>query len=186
MYDVIQQRLNHTISSKGQAVSDEREGSYDAAVLLPLINEQDPQILLTMRAMHLNSHSGEVAFPGGKVDEGDLSSMHTALRETEEEVGISPDDVRIVGALDYRQTRFGMAVKPYVGLVNDGAEIITNPDELSEAFLVPVSFFRDNEPQSQTKFEGNLYNIPSYRYQDYNIWGLTAFIIMDFVKTVFD
>lgn len=186
MYDDIQRRLSHTLQASVANASGELERSYDAAVLLPLINEENPQILLTLRALHLNSHSGEVAFPGGKVDQDDLSSLHTALRETEEEVGIKPEEVQIVGALRHRQTRFGMAVKPYVGLVNDDAVITANPDELSEAFLVPVTFFRDNEPQSQTKFEGTLYNIPSYRYQDYNIWGMTAFIIMEFVNTVFD
>ena len=189
MYELIRDRLAQSLLIGGEIStkdSESEKNECDAAVLIPILKKTEPEILLTLRARHLNSHGGEVALPGGKVDEEDASLIETALRETNEEVGIHTSHIEIIGGLKPKKSRFGLAVKPYIGLVDPQANIVANQDELSEVFSVPVAFFRDNEPKKQTNFEGNIYNIPSYEYDGYNIWGLTAFILMDFVYRVFE
>lgn len=176
LQQIIQSLAETPIESSPQA---------DAAVLLPIFADTDLNLLLTVRAKHLNSHAGEVAFPGGKVDTTDQSIIETALRETHEEVGIAAEYIEILGQLSKRKSRFGLAVQPYVGLVKENATITASKNELDSTFKVPLDFFKATRPYPTTRFKGQVIPVISYEYDGHIIWGLTARIIQDLVNTAF-
>lgn len=160
----------------------------DAAVLVPVTEEAVPHIILTRRASHMSSHAGEVAFPGGKRDSTDASIIATALRESREEIGLPEQSVEVVGELDIFVSKVGLRVQPIVGMVEPGQLLVPNPDEIESIFHVPVEFFL-NARVSYThrfRFMGQDVTVPSFNYGDYVIWGLTAFMIVDLMKRVYD
>lgn len=156
-----------------------------AAVLVPVIEAaQEPRILLTERSGNLDSHSGEVAFPGGKQDESDESLAFTALRETEEEIGLPRANVELVGELKPFISKHGLLVTPHVGIVKGAGPYEPNPDEIAAVFEVPVSFVLD-EPSVRTDVisrHGETHEVPVFRYQGFEIWGLTAMILVEFIR----
>ena len=154
-----------------------------AAVLVALTDEPEPRLLLTQRAAHLSSHSGEVAFPGGKQDPEDDNLIVTALREAEEEVALSPQDVTVIGELNQVVSRFGYLVTPILAVIPPGLPLTPNPGELDAVFLPPVSLFQQ-PPVSY--FERGHVRIPSYDYQSFHIWGLTAMMITEFMNHYWD
>jgi 8-oxo-dGTP pyrophosphatase MutT (NUDIX family) len=111
-----------------------------AAVLLGLVMRDEPMVLLTRRANHMSTHSGQVAFPGGKVDPEDTDVRHTALREAHEEVGLNPALVHVLGELPTYTTGSAFVITPVVGLVEPGFEAVANPSEVAQVFEVPLSF----------------------------------------------
>ncbi|AZZ93432.1 CoA pyrophosphatase [Hahella sp. KA22] len=160
----------------------------EAAVLVPVTRENCPQIILTRRAEHMKTHSGQVAFPGGMRDPSDQNLRDTALRETFEEVGVSPEKIEVVGSLNQVVSRHGIAVTPYVGIVDPEVELIPDPNELHSIFKAPVSFFLENEPDRLDKinFEQYRLQVPCWYYGDYEIWGVSAIILMDFFRVSFN
>jgi 8-oxo-dGTP pyrophosphatase MutT (NUDIX family) len=160
----------------------------EAAVLMPLVDEPDPQIILTVRSNSMPTHAGEVAFPGGKRDPGDKDLLMTALRESEEEVGLSPDYVDVLGQLSPLASRYGMKVTPFVGIVRPEAQLQAEPGEIDTIFQVPLQFFLDEIPELSSPIDvfGRQFRIPSYYYEDKRIWGLTAFMILDLINHVYD
>lgn len=163
-------------------------GRVDAAVLVAITDAAVPELILTRRASHMNSHAGEVAFPGGKRDAVDRSVDATALRESREEIGLPEDLVEIVGRLDTFTSRVGMRVQPIVGLVPPGILLTPNPDEIESIFHVPLDFFLTEKPSytHRFRFMGQDVIVPSFNFGDYVIWGLTAFMIVDLVRRVYD
>ncbi|MDP2227475.1 MAG: CoA pyrophosphatase [Moraxellaceae bacterium] len=162
----------------------------DAAVLVPVTDEANPHIILTRRASHMNSHAGEVAFPGGKRDATDSSIIATALRESNEEIGLEAGQVQIVGELDVFTSKVGLRVQPVIGVITEPQrlDLRPNPGEIESIFRVPVEFFL-TEKVSYThrfRFMGQDYTVPSFNYDDYVIWGLTAFMIVDLMKRAYD
>ncbi len=151
-----------------------------AGVLVAITDEADPHLVLTRRAQHLNSHSGEVAFAGGKRDKSDPDIVFTALREAHEEINLSAQHVKVIGPLDQVVSRFGYVVTPIVGLIPADAEFIANPDELDAIFKVPLRFFLESEPHDY--FERGNISIPSFHYEGFRIWGLTAMMITEMVN----
>src|SRR5690554_6770343 len=101
-----------------------------------------PELIFTRRARHLNSHPGEVAFPGGMWESADTSLLQTALRETQEEIGVVPARVKLLGACTPRSTHAGVRVTPFVGVVPADTEFVANLDELDAVFRVPVAALR--------------------------------------------
>jgi 8-oxo-dGTP pyrophosphatase MutT (NUDIX family) len=160
----------------------------EAAVLMPFTDEPEPELILTVRSATMPTHAGEVAFPGGKRDPGDANLLGTALRESHEEVGLSPDRVEVLGELSPLASRFGMKVTPFVGLVSPAVDLVAEPGEIDEIFRVPLSFFLDTRPDlsSPIDFYGKRFRIPSYYFEDKRIWGLTAFMILDLINHAFD
>ncbi|MDF1820282.1 MAG: CoA pyrophosphatase [Alcanivoracaceae bacterium] len=160
----------------------------EAAVLMPFTDEADPQLILTVRSATMPTHAGEVAFPGGKRDPGDANLLGTALRESQEEVGLDPDVVEVLAELSPLASRFGMKVTPFVGLVAPEVPLVAEPGEIDEIFRVPLSFFLDTRPDlsSPIDFYGKRFRIPSYYFEDKRIWGLTAFMILDLINHAFD
>ena len=157
-----------------------------AAVLLALTDEPDPQVILTLRSQQLSSHSGEVSLPGGRWDETDPSLEFTALRETHEEIGLPADEVRILGPLWTRSTRWQVQVTPWLGVVPADAYLTPNPGELDAIFHVPLSFFLD-DPRIRTDritIDQRRIYLPAYEYEGYEIWGFTAGVLTEFLVRV--
>jgi len=156
-----------------------------AGVLLALTDDPiDPQIVLTQRASSLSTHGGEVAFPGGKKDDCDVSLRDTALREAHEEIGLHPSDVRIVSQLGQVVSKHGLLVTPFVGVVDKTVDLSPSPDELHSLFRVPLRFFL-SEPCTHAdclSYKGKNIYVPSYEYKGYTIWGLTAYILVELLN----
>jgi len=160
----------------------------DAAVLMALTREDVPRLILTRRAQHMNSHAGEVAFPGGKCDSSDASIIATALREAHEEIALEPSRVQIVGELGIFTSRIGMKVKPIVGLLDEMPTLQANPDEIESIFTVPLDVFLNQKPSydHKVKYMGVNIAVPSFNHEGYVIWGLTGYMIVEFMRQVYD
>ncbi|UVJ45046.1 CoA pyrophosphatase [Pseudomonas sp. LS1212] len=160
----------------------------EAAVLLPITRSEDPELVLTLRAKGLSTHGGEVAFPGGRRDPEDPDLIYTALREAEEEIGLAPGLVEIVGPLSPLISLHGLKVTPFVGLIPDFVQYRANDAEIAAVFTVPLEFFRQ-DPREHTHridYQGRSWYVPSYRYGDYKIWGLSAIMIVELVNLLYD
>ncbi|SDS80670.1 CoA pyrophosphatase [Pseudomonas oryzae] len=160
----------------------------EAAVLMPITRSPDPQLVLTLRASGLSTHGGEVAFPGGRRDPEDASLVITALREAQEEVGLAPGLVEVVGPLSTQISRHGIQVTPYVGFIPERVDFLANRDEIEEVFSVPLQFFREDprEITHRIDYLGYSWYVPSYRYAGFKIWGLTAIMIVELVNLIYD
>lgn len=155
----------------------------EAAVLMAVTDEEQPQLILTRRARHLSSHQGEVAFPGGKRDPGDASLIITALREAEEEIALRAEHVQVVATLDQVVSRFGYLVTPVLAVVPPQMRLMANPHELDAIFTVPLSLFQ--QPPTRY-FERGSIRVPSYDYEQFHIWGLTAMMIAEMMNHCWD
>jgi len=152
-----------------------------AAVLLPLVLRTDqPSVLLTKRTEHLHHHPGQISFPGGRVEGIDSSPIETALRETEEEIGLDRSHVELLGTLPDYLTGTGFRVTPVVGLVHPPFTLTLDAFEVAEAFEVPLSHFLDpaNHESHTIVHEGHERRFHAMPYQGHFIWGATAGIIM--------
>lgn len=164
-------------------------GDVRAAVLLALTDiEDDPRVLLTRRALHLSSHSGEVSLPGGKWDEQDDSLEQTALREAWEEIGLLPASVNVLSPLGVISTRQGVAVAPYVGIVPAGLDLKPNLDELDAIFQLPLSFLLGDQRIRTDIYhrDNETFWSPAYEYEGFEIWGFTARLLVEFVNEMLD
>lgn len=151
-----------------------------AAVLVPVIaHEGEATVLLTERTHDLPSHPGQIAFPGGKIDAADDSVEAAALREAEEEVGLSPAHVKVLGRAPDYLTGSGFHIAPVLGLVEPGAELTLNPGEVADAFEVPLSFLMNpaNHRRGSRIWQGVERTFFEMPYQDRYIWGVTAGIL---------
>lgn len=165
----------------------ESERLQEAAVLMPVTRDSNPELVLTLRAQGLSTHGGEVAFPGGRRDPEDPDLLHTALRESQEEVGLLPSMVEVVGPLSQLVSRHGVKVTPYVGVVPGGVEYCANPCEIASIFTVPLEFFAQDQRESTHRIDylGRSWFVPSYRFQEYKIWGLTAVMVVELVNVLY-
>lgn len=162
--------------------SDAPEDLTSAAVLIPLVlRAEGVTMLLTQRTDHLRDHAGQVSFPGGRVEAHDESAVATALRETEEEVGLSPSHIEIVGELDLYDTRTGFRITPVVGLVEPGFTLTLDEFEVAEAFEVPLSFVLDpaNHQKRSLVWRGTERHFYLLPYAERDIWGATAGMIVN-------
>jgi len=151
-----------------------------AAVLFPIVRREGRHtVLLTQRTAHLRDHAGQISFPGGRVEPEDLSPTHTALRETEEEIGLSRDHIEILGFLPEYRTGTGFRVTPVVALVLPPFELKPDPFEVAEVFEVPLNFLLDpaNHQRHSMHYRGALRHFFAMPYGDYFIWGATAGMI---------
>lgn len=165
------------------AVDPAHEKRDQAAVLVPIVERVEPLIVFTERAGALSSHGGEVSFPGGKADTTDESLIHTALRENEEELGVEQDAVEIIGSLRPFVSKYGLLVTPYVGLLPGQTIYRPNPEEIASVFEVPVSYFGAASPVRVDNIErhGERHRVRVYDFEGYEIWGLTAMILREFL-----
>jgi 8-oxo-dGTP pyrophosphatase MutT (NUDIX family) len=151
-----------------------------AAVLVGIVMRSQPTILLTQRTAHLSTHSGQVAFPGGKVDETDANVAATALREAQEEVGLDPGHVEVLGSLSEYITGTAFIVTPVVALIHPDHVITPNPDEVAQVFEVPLAYLMNpaHHRRHALEAEGVRREWFSMPYLDHGtehfIWGATA------------
>jgi 8-oxo-dGTP pyrophosphatase MutT (NUDIX family) len=155
-----------------------------AAVLMGVITHVDePRLLLTQRASNMRTHSSQVAFPGGKVDPSDKDMVETALREAQEEVGLDPKWVRVLGQLSEYETFANIVVTPVVALIDPGCQLSINPHEVARAFEVPLAFLMDPKHHQRHRLEHqgqsrSWYSIaPDFGVEGAFIWGATASMI---------
>ena len=162
---------------------DERpEKLTPAAVLMPLIDHADGMtVLLTQRTAHLSAHAGQISFPGGRFEAGDGTPENTALRETEEEIGLTRAHIEVLGRLSVRETGTGYRVVPVVGVITPPFPVTPDPHEVAEVFEVPLSFVLDpaNHRFETRIMSGVQRQFYSVLYGDYYIWGLTARLLVN-------
>ncbi|KAJ8340223.1 hypothetical protein SKAU_G00348560 [Synaphobranchus kaupii] len=137
-----------------------------ASVLIPLLMKNgEMHVLMTLRSLELRSSAGEVCFPGGKYDPRDLSEMDTALREAEEEIGLTSDQVEVICRFFPVINKTGLLVTPVVAFIEDSFKAKPNPTEVSDVFAVPLDFFL-NQSSHSCHVTGNLGEIHSFLYRD--------------------
>ncbi len=188
--DLIIERLRdreaRTDSDRGDhnlnAGMDDHNTLVPAAVLVPLVERKDGlTALLTQRTNHLAHHPGQVSFPGGHVDPDDDNPEETALRETEEEVGLHRRHICVLGRLDQYRVRTGFSVTPVVGLVTPPFDIKPDDFEVAEVFEVPLAFLMDpgNHECHSREYQGETRNFYAMPYNGYYIWGATAGMLVN-------
>ena len=156
-----------------------------AAVLVPLVMRPTGfTVLLTQRTQHLRDHPGQISFPGGRVEATDENPIATALRETQEEIGLPRHCVDIIGHLDPYETATGFLVTPVVGFVQPVFRLKTDPFEVAEVFEVPLTFLLDtsNHQIGKRMFCGTQRRFWVFQYEDRFIWGATAGMLMNFFR----
>ncbi|HYP22929.1 MAG TPA: CoA pyrophosphatase [Actinomycetota bacterium] len=154
-----------------------------AAVLIPVVAEEEPSVLFTLRTETVRSHKGQISFPGGSIDPTDRSARAAALREAQEEIGLDPSLVEIVGELDTTPTFVsGFVISPFVGLLSETPPLTPNPDEVAEVLQVPLADLND-EIRAEPGFAhaGRTYPTEAWIWRDYVIWGVTARLIRLFL-----
>ena len=150
-----------------------------AAVLIPVVEHAQPTVLLTQRAAHLNDHAGQISFPGGKIDATDASPLDAALREAEEEIGLSRQFIDPIGYLDLYATGFGFRILPTVARVKPGFRLRINEAEVDDAFEVPLAFLMNpaNHQVHRKEFRGMERSYYAMPFEERYIWGATAGIL---------
>jgi len=157
-----------------------KPGLRDAAVLIPVVDHAAAaSVILTQRTTNLRNHSGQIAFPGGRIDPEDASPEHAALRETDEEIGLGPERVEIIGRLPDYVSGSGYRIAPVLGIVRPGFDLHLNPSEVDAAFEVPLAFLMDpanhrRKSRVWNEKERYFYEMP---FGERYIWGVTAGII---------
>jgi len=170
----------------------EERAPVHASVLIGLVQRERLQVLLTLRPLHMNSHSGQIAFPGGKADAGDADAVATALREAQEEVGLEPQWVQVLGTLPVYTTGSAFIVTPVVALLRPGFVLQANAEEVAEIFEVPLDFLMNpaNHRHHVHHWNGAQRNWLSMPYQDGGterfVWGATAGILRNFYRFLLD
>lgn len=158
-----------------------------AAVLVPIVMRPEAlTVMLTQRTAHLAAHAGQISFPGGSVEPSDRDSIDTALRETQEEVGLPRDYVEVIGRLDTYVTSTGFEVTPVVGLVRAPYPMKPDPFEVAEIFEVPLSFILDpqNRKRDSREYKGRLRQFFVFPYADRYIWGATAGMLVNLAEVL--
>lgn len=156
------------------------EGFRRAGVLVPLILGGDgADLLFTRRTDHVETHKGQISFPGGMRDEGDADIVRTALREAKEELGIGAKHVEIKCMLDDIAVPSGFIITPVVGIMRALPLLTPNPQEVAEAFTVPLAFFCNpaNGRSELRDYRGGKREVWFYQHGEHTIWGATAMIV---------
>ncbi len=160
-----------------------------SAVLIPFFNkEHEAHILFTVRTDDVEHHKGQISFPGGAKEEQDNSLLETALRECHEEIGISPEEMNILGQLDDFPTVTDFLVTPFVSTLPYPYPFKINNKEVAEILEVPLELFLNNThfEVKEWKHEDKIYPVYFYYFNRHVIWGATAFILNRFIDLIFE
>lgn len=169
-------------------VEDERhlgDGTHRAAaVLIPITDRPKPGVILTQRPAWLRAHAGQVAFPGGKMDETDADHISAALREANEELCIPPAQVRILGVADTYYSGSGYSIAPVVGVIPPDLPLRPSPEEVEDWFEVPLAFLLNpaNSVRKDVDWNGQMRSYYDIQWGERRIWGVTAGIISNLVR----
>jgi len=160
-----------------------RTGQRPASVLVPLVKRGEWRVLLTRRPLHMPTHAGQIAFPGGSTEAGETPS-ESAIRETREEVGVAAQDVHLLGRLGSFNAVSEFRVTPFVGILNPQVKIIPCASEVEEVIEIPFAFFMDkaNHVPRSVEFEGAVHQLydmpwPDAKNLSWHIWGMTAMMM---------
>ena len=156
-----------------------------AAVLVPIIARPEGfSVLFTRRTAQLKSHSGQISFPGGRAEPGDPSPQHTALREAQEEIGLAPARVEVLGQLAQYNTRTGFGVTPVIGLIQPPLEVVPDAREVDEVFEVPLAFLLDpaNHRRESRQIGARMATYYVIEHQGRIIWGATAGMLVNLYR----
>jgi 8-oxo-dGTP pyrophosphatase MutT (NUDIX family) len=161
------------------------ERSTAAAVLIAVTDRDEPGVILTQRPNNMRDHPGQVAFPGGKLDEGE-DAVIAALREAEEELSLDRSHVRLVGTTDRYQTGTGFDVTPVLGVVPPDLNLIANPQEVEAWFEAPLSLLLDLDSweEHEVFWRGSMRKYLELHYEGFRIWGVTAAIIANLARRI--
>jgi len=161
------------------------EGLIPAAVLIPLVDRPGGlTVLFTQRTDHLDNHAGQISFPGGQIEEIDATPEGAAIRETQEEIGLDPGRIEILGRLEDYVSRTNFIITPVVGVVTPPFDLTLDDHEVAGAFEVPLNFLLDpaNHQRHHREVAGTERMFYAMPYKDYFIWGVTAGILMSFYE----
>jgi 8-oxo-dGTP pyrophosphatase MutT (NUDIX family) len=164
---------------------DRARGVYaPAAVLVAVTDRPEPGILLTLRQPHLKRHAGQIAFPGGRVDPGDRDVVAAALREAQEEIGLDPAEVDIVGTSDTYRVGTGFTVTPVIGVIPPDLALAPHEDEVAAVFETPLAFLLEpgNHVLKSMIWEGRERRFHEILWEDRRIWGATASMIVNLAR----
>jgi 8-oxo-dGTP pyrophosphatase MutT (NUDIX family) len=158
-----------------------------AAVLVPIIDHPEPTVLLTQRAQHLPDHAGQVSFPGGKIEKGDVNPCASALRETMEETGIDRTHIEPMGYLDLYMTTLGYRIVPVIARVKPGFQLQLNKAEVDATFEVPLAFLMDqtNVQRHSREWQGMTRHYYAITFGERYIWGVTAGILRNLYDRIY-
>ena len=153
----------------------------DAAVLIAAIDRQQPTLLLTRRTAHLRHHAGQVAFPGGRIDATDDGPVAAALREAQEEVGLDPARVAVIGATDLYETGTGYSITPVLAVIPPDLPLVPNPGEVAALFEVPLEHVLDpaNHQRRTGEWQGRERRFYVIAADGHEIWGATAAMLVN-------
>ena len=163
----------------------ERGALTPASVLMPIVAHSEAlSVLFTRRTAHLRAHSGQVSFPGGRVEPQDAGPRETALRETQEEIGLARERIEVIGTLAEYHTRTGYRITPVVGVVAPPFALRADPQEVDAVFEVPLSFLLDprNHQRHRRAFQGRMISYFAMPYGEHYIWGATAAMLVNLYR----
>lgn len=190
LFDRLSTALEHGHSREIDGlISDERfavaKRSAKAAVLIAVTDREEPGVILTQRPNNMRDHPGQVAFPGGKLDDGE-DAITAALREAEEELALDRSLVRLVGTTDRYKTGTGFDVTPVLGVVPPNLDLVANPQEVDAWFEAPLSLLLEpaNWQEHEVFWRGNMRKYLEMHYEGFRIWGVTAAIIANLSRRI--
>ncbi|HSA60380.1 MAG TPA: CoA pyrophosphatase [bacterium] len=166
----------------GSIAEQERNDWVDAAVMIPVYRRRDEDhLILTKRTEEVVHHKGQICFPGGARDPGDLTLWETALRECQEEIGLDPRRVALVRELGRQYTPTGFRVTPFIGQVEEPLVFTPNPNEIAAVFSVPFSYLSNpkNVRFLRKEWQGRVFLDPHILFEGHEIWGMTGRILCE-------
>ncbi len=193
--DALRRRFRHPPDWQPELTTEKKyaeRATMHASVLVPIVMREQPTVLLTERTAHLSTHSGQIAFPGGKADADDADAAATALREAQEEVGLAPEFVQVLGNLPVYITGSSFIITPVVALVRPGFLITPNANEVADVFEVPLAFLMNpaHHQRHAHEWDGVRREWLSMPYDEQMqdqitqrfIWGATAGMLRNFYR----
>lgn len=160
---------------------EQEAGTTPAAVLVPLVERPSPTVILTVRTETMRRHPGQISFPGGRIEPDDDGPVDAALREAEEEIGLTRSAVEVIGIADRYRTITGFEVIPVVGVVPPGLDLAPHPGEVADLFEAPLDFLLDpaNQMEREVEFRGKMRRYFEIDWEGRRIWGATAAMIVN-------
>jgi 8-oxo-dGTP pyrophosphatase MutT (NUDIX family) len=169
----------------GDLLEDQEGDPLLAAVLVAITDRLEPGLILTVRREHMRKHAGQIAFPGGRIDQGE-TPIRAALREAYEELSLDPGLVQILGEADQYRTVTGYGVTPVVGVVPPDLPLIPNPEEVADWFEAPLDFVLDpaNQQRMSAEYQGRSRHYYQIDWEGRPIWGATAAMLVNLTRRI--